>query len=139
MPPAGVNDLSGINIIDTHGALLISGPVGGSQFMFTDHGAAAKILDLTPGHPAGSLQDWDFNAFAGAGNFEWDINNEPDLAGHGGALIRPGVIPLPGSSAVFGYAMPGHWLDAVKASRFHGIGLVVVEADGTRRTVEVER
>ena len=116
-PGPGTNDLSGLNINDTHGALGIAGPVANSQFMFTS-GALGLILDTTAGHPVGTLQDWDFNAYAGGGSFEWDIPNEPGpVHMAAAALTRPGV--LAGSSAVFGYAMPGQWLDAVNDGWVH--------------------
>ena len=97
----GQNGLSGINIIDDGGALQVSGLVPGSQFMFN-----TGILDLTPGS-AGVPDDWDFNAFSGAGNFEWDI--QPTV---GNGLF-------PGQSAVFGFAMPGNWRDQVNNGWVH--------------------
>ena len=109
-PGPGINDLSGINIVDTHGALGISAPVAGSQFMFTTLNPAAptKVLDLTPASAFGAIHDWDFNAYSGAGNFEWDIRSE------NGAGIVIGLQP-----AVFGFAMPGNWLDAVNDGWAH--------------------
>jgi PEP-CTERM motif len=99
--PPGLNGLSGINIIDSGGALQIAMPVLGSQFMFN-----AGTLDVTPGS-LGGPNDWDFNAFAGPGNFEWDISPN---AGNG---------VMPGQSAVFGFAMPGNWGDQVNAGWVH--------------------
>ncbi|RMH25795.1 MAG: hypothetical protein D6693_08475 [Planctomycetota bacterium] len=114
----GANGLSGINVIDTHGALGITGPAAGSQFMFTNNAAGLGVLDLTAGHALGSQNDWEFNAFAGAGNFEWDINNEPGPAHPAaGPLVRNGV--LAGQSAIFGFAMPGLWRDAVNNGWVH--------------------
>ncbi len=104
----GQNDLSGINIQDTHGALATSAPAVGSQFMFSSNLVVGSILDLTPaslGVPAS--QDWDFNAHTGPGNFEWDI----DTAGVGAS---PGLAPI-----VFGYAMPGNWLDSTSTGHVH--------------------
>lgn len=116
-PGPGTNYLSGINIIDTHGALGISAPAPGTQFMST-MGGAGWVLDLTPGHVLGTLQDWDFNAFSGAGSFEWDIPNEPGpVHPVAGLLNRPGVTA--GMTGVFGYAMPGRWLDAVNDGWVH--------------------
>jgi len=116
-PGPGSNYISGINIIDTHGALAVAAPFAGSQFMSTA-GALGLVLDLTPGHVPGTLQDWDFNAFAVGASFEWDIPNEPGPIHPGaGALLRPGVIA--GTSAVFGFAMPGNWLDAVNDGWVH--------------------
>ena len=116
----GVNDLSGINVTDMFGALNITAPFPGSQFMFTP-GQLGSILDLTPGYAPAAQQDWAFNAFAGAGNFEWDIPNWPGPADPIPAIpppvVRPGV--LAGTSAVFGYAMPGNWLDAVDSGWIH--------------------
>ncbi len=109
-PPGmlGQNDLSGINIIDTHGALQLALPVAGSQFMFSHNLVVGSILDLTPasaGIPAS--QDWDFNAYTGPGNWEWDI----DTAGVGASMALPSI--------VFGYAMPGNWLDALNDGHAH--------------------
>lgn len=109
-PPAGLgqNDLSGINIRDTHGALGISGIAPGSQFMFSANLVVGTVLDLTPGTlgiPAS--QDWDFNAYTGPGNWEWDI----DTAGIGASI---GIGPI-----VFGFAMPGNWQDARNAGHVH--------------------
>lgn len=117
----GVNDLSGINVADLHGALNVTAPFAGSQFMFTT-GQLGGILDLTGGYAPGALQDWDFNAHSGIGNFEWDIPNwpgpnDPFPPPPPPATVRPGV--LPGTSAVFGYAMPGNWLDAVNDGWVH--------------------
>ena len=112
-PGPGVNDLSGINIVDSGFALFISPPVPGSQFMFTTLGAPASpsaILDVTPISMLGP-QDWAFQAFAGPGNIEWDIQSE------GGAGVQAGQPP-----AVFGYAMPGMWLDAVNPGWVHSWG-----------------
>ena len=106
-PGPGVNDLSGINIIDTWGALNISAPFAGSQFMFTHLLGPTDILDMTAGS-VGAVSDWDFNTFAGPGNFEWDIS----------PAAGPGVVSgLP--PAVFGYAMPGNWQDAVNDGWVH--------------------
>lgn len=112
-PGPGVNDLSGINIVDRHGALNIASPVLGSQFMYTELLGPSKVLDLTPTSVVGTPQDWDFNAFSGAGNFEWDIR---PANGAGVVTSKPprGLPP-----AVFGYAMPGHWLDAVNDGWVH--------------------
>jgi len=111
VPPApGVNDLSGINIIDSHGALQIAAPVVGSQFMFTTLGPPgnpSKVLDMTPGSIL-QPQDWDFNAFSGPGNFEWDIS---PAASSGVVIGQP--------AAVFGFAMPGNWYDAVNDGWVH--------------------
>lgn len=106
-PGPGVNDLSGINIIDTWGALNVSPALPNSQFMFTTLLGPSAILDLTPGSVV-APQDWDFNAFAGPGNFEWDISPA------NGAGV---VMGLP--SGVFGFAMPGNWLDAVNDGWVH--------------------
>ncbi len=109
----GTNDLSGINISDTHGALNISSPVAGSQFMFSHNIPAGSILDLTPGAAGiGASQDWDFNAYSGAGNFEWDIQETNGVLNGVGGVI--GLPPL-----VFGYAMPGNWFDAVNDGWVH--------------------
>ena len=114
----GVNGLSGINIVDTFGALNVTAPAAGSQFMFTNNAAGLGVLDLTNGHVLGSQNDWEFNAFAGPGNFEWDINNEPGFAHPAAApLVRNGV--LSGQSAIFGFAMPGSWTDAVNNGWAH--------------------
>jgi uncharacterized protein (TIGR03382 family) len=104
-PGPGVNDISGINIIDTHGALGVSTPFPGSQFMFTTIQASA-ILDTTPGSLI-APQDWDFNAFS-PGSFEWD------LSPGAGAGVVSGFPP-----AVFGFAMPGNWRDAVNNGWVH--------------------
>jgi len=116
----GANDLSGINIVDLHGALNITAPAVGSQFMFTN-GQLGAILDLTGGYAPAAQQDWDFNAHSGIGNFEWDIPNWPGptdpLPPAPPPVVRPGV--LLGSSAVLGYAMPGNWLDAVNDGWVH--------------------
>lgn len=108
-PPGnlGQNDLSGINIRDTHGALSVAAPVVGTQFMSSFSIPTGTILDLTPAFVPGALQDWDFNAHSGAGNFEWDIPNVGVGAFSGGPSI------------VFGYAMPGNWLDAVNDGWVH--------------------
>ena len=106
----GVNDLSGINIIDTGGVLGITAVVPGSQFISTTlPGAAAPstVLDLTPGSIL-QPQDWDFNAFSGAGNFEWDIS---PAASSGVVIGQP--------PAVLGFALPGNWLDAVNNGWIH--------------------
>lgn len=109
----GTNDLSGINIIDTHGALNVAGPMMGSQFMFSHNIPAGSILDLTPGAAGiAASQDWDFNAFSGAGNFEWDIQESNGVLNGVGGVI--GLSPL-----VFGYAMPGNWFDAVNDGWVH--------------------
>jgi len=125
-PGPGVNDLSGINIIDTHGALAIAQPVVGSQFMWTHLGVAAPIdiLDLTPGSLLG-VSDWDFNAFAGPGNFEWDIS----------PAAGAGVVVGPLGPGIFGYAMPGNWQDAINDGWVHswnpaGGGVAVNIANG---------
>lgn len=109
-PGPGMNYLSGINISDTHGALNITPPAAGSQFMFTDHGAGAKILDLTPGRAPATPQDWDFNAFSGPGSFEWDI--DLNQGAFSGVIWQGGI-------GIFGYAMPGNWLDAVNDGWVH--------------------
>jgi hypothetical protein len=83
--------------------------------MFTDHGAAAKTLDMTPGS-LGGVQDWDFNAFAGPGNFEWDITPGPF-----GLPTNPGIL-AGGAPGVFGFAMPGNWFDAVNSGWAHSWG-----------------
>lgn len=109
----GTNDLSGINILDTHGALAISSPAAGSQFMFSHNIPSGSILDLTP-TAAGiaASQDWDFNGFAGPGNFEWDIQETNGVLNGVGGVI--GLPPL-----VFGFAMPGVWNDAVNDGWVH--------------------
>ena len=107
-PGPGQNDLSGINIVDTHGALQLTPPAAGSQFMASSNLVAGRILDLTPGSlgiPAS--QDWDFNSYTGPGNWEWDI----DTAGIGASI---GLTPI-----VFGFAMPGNWRDAVNMGHVH--------------------
>ena len=110
-PPGnlGINDLSGINLVDQFNALLIDTPAPGSQFIFTN--VPFGILDLTPtavNAPGPNDQDWVFNAFNDPnGNFEWDI--EPDIGG--------GVISL--DFTVFGFAMPGRWTDAVSHGWVH--------------------
>lgn len=108
-PGPGVNDLSGINIIDTGGALNISLPAPGTQFMFTHLGVGvpSNILDMTPGSVL-TPQDWDFNANSGPGNFEWDIIPA------NGAGVASGFLP-----AVLGFAMPGNWLDAINDGWVH--------------------
>ena len=106
-PGPGINDLSGINIIDSGGALAISGLAAGSQFISTTI-AASTMLDLTAGSVFGTPQDWDFNAYAGGGNFEWDIRSE------NGAGVVSGL-----PSAVLGFAMPGNWLDRVNDGWVH--------------------
>lgn len=109
--PAGLgsNDLSGINIQDTHGALQIAAPVG--QFMSSANLVVGTILDLTAAAVAlPGNQDWNFNAFTGPGNFEWDISTNGI-----GASMAVGPI-------VFGYAMPGNWLDAVNNGHVHSWG-----------------
>ncbi|MFQ5492034.1 MAG: PEP-CTERM sorting domain-containing protein [Phycisphaerae bacterium] len=116
-PGPGTNYLSGINIADTHGALGIAAPVPGTQFMATT-GGLGLVLDLTAGHAVGSMQDWDFNAFAGGGNFEWDIPNEPGPIHPGAPPLRRLGVPA-GMSAVFGYAMPGNWLDGINDGWVH--------------------
>ncbi len=103
-PGPGVNELSGINITDTHGVLDAAALVAGSQFMFTSQGAS-DILDMTPG--SAGAQDWDFNAFS-FGSFEWDIITE------NGTGVVMGDAP-----AVFGYAMPGMWSDDVNDGWVH--------------------
>jgi hypothetical protein len=103
----GTNDLSGINISDIYGALNIASPVTGSQFMFSHNIPNGSILDLTPTAAGiGASQDWDFNAYSGAGNFEWDIQETNAVLNGVGGVI--GLPPL-----VFGYAMPGVWFDGV--------------------------
>ncbi|MFW6164067.1 MAG: PEP-CTERM sorting domain-containing protein [Planctomycetota bacterium] len=106
-----MNDLSGINIVDTWNALSAASPVAGSQFMFTTlapAGApASAVLDVTPGSII-QPQDWDFNAFAGPGNFEWDIS--PGAS----AGVVVGQPP-----AIFGYAMPGTWQDRINTGWVH--------------------
>lgn len=104
----GQNDLSGVNVRDTHGALAVSAPAPGTQFMSSFSIPSGTILDLTPGFVPGVLQDWDFNAHSGAGNFEWDIPNTPGVGAFAG-----------GPAIVFGYAMPGNWLDAVSDGWAH--------------------
>ncbi len=107
-PGPGTNDLSGINIVDTGGALAIALPVPGSQFMFSSNLVVGTILDLTPGSAGvAASQDWDFNAFTGPGNFEWDIDTEGVGAS---AALQP---------IVFGFAMPGTWLDGVNRGHVH--------------------
>jgi hypothetical protein len=106
----GVNGISGININDTWNALQTALPVAGSQFMFN-----LGWLDLTPGD-AGGVEDWDFNAFAGPGNFEWDITPfQGQTPGQG----RFGIVPNFANAAVFGFAMPGMWYDAVNDGWVH--------------------
>lgn len=109
-PPGspGQNDLSGINIRDTHGALNITPPAAGSQFMSSFSFPSGTVLDLTAGFVPGALQDWDFNAHSGPGNFEWDMPNTPGVGAFSG-----------GPSIVFGYAMPGNWFDAVNDGWVH--------------------
>lgn len=107
-PPLGQNDLSGINIMDTHGALVITPPALGSQFMSSFSFPSGTILDLTPGFVPGVFQDWDFNAHSGPGNFEWDMINTPGVGAFAG-----------GPPVVFGYAMPGQWFDAVNNGWVH--------------------
>ncbi|MCA9266451.1 MAG: hypothetical protein KDA60_21475, partial [Planctomycetales bacterium] len=103
----GINDLSGLNIIDSGNALATSAPVLGSQFITTSL-IGTRILDLTPSSVFGTPQDWDFNAYSGGGNFEWDIRSE------NGAGITSGLPP-----AVFGFAMPGLWQDGVNSGWIH--------------------
>lgn len=107
-PGPGTNDLSGINIQDTGNVLAIAQPAPGSQFMFSTNLVVGGILDMTPGS-AGvpASQDWDFNAFSGPGNFEWDIDTE----GVGATIALPPV--------VFGFAMPGMWQDGVSQGYVH--------------------
>ena len=104
----GVNQISGINIRDTWGALAVAAPAPNSQFMFS-----SGILDLTAravsAPPAN--QDWEFNTFAGPGNFEWDI--QPD---NGEGAFPPDPFPNP---VVFGFAMPGKWQDDVSGGWVH--------------------
>ncbi len=116
-PGPGTNDLSGINIQDTGNALGITAPAPGSQFMFSSNLVAGAILDMTPGS-AGvpASQDWDFNAFSGPGNFEWDIDTEGV-----GATIALGPV-------VFGFAMPGTWLDGVNQGYVHSWSAAAVGA-----------
>jgi len=113
----GMNDLSGINISDTHGALNFASPMAGSQFMFSHNIPMGSILDLTSGAAGiGASQDWDFNAFSGGGNFEWDIQETNGVSNGVGGVI--GLPPL-----VFGFAMPGNWGDAVNDGWVHSWNL----------------
>ena len=118
IPPGstgGQNDISGINIVDSHGATNIALPVVGSQFMFTETLPFGNVLDLTPGSLV-QPHDWDFNAFSPPGNFEWDID-----AFHGsGITFGLGPIgPVGLAGGLFGYAMPGNWLDGVNDGWVH--------------------
>lgn len=105
-PPGnlGANGISGINIIDTHGALNVAMPVPNSQFIYTTRG----ILDFSPTSTPGAEEDWEFNAVSGPGNFEWTLS--PAL---GNGIVGPG------DRAVFGFAMPGHWQHAFNDGWVH--------------------
>ncbi|MCC6676002.1 MAG: hypothetical protein IT436_02555 [Phycisphaerales bacterium] len=124
-PPGlvGMNDLSGFNIRDTGGALQVAMPAAGSQFMSSFSIPTGTVLDMTPAFVAGVLQDWDFNAHSGPGNFEWDLPG----VGVGAFIGGPGV--------VFGYAMPGNWLDQVNDGWAHSwnnpAGAVPVQVNQT--------
>lgn len=105
----GINDLSGIEILDTHNALQASQPAANSQFMFTTQSGPNAILDLTPASTNQNMQDWDFNLSANA--FSWHISTGV------GAGVTSGF-----PSGIFGYAMPGNWVDAVNAGSVNSNG-----------------